>query len=117
MKSKIIFVSDPDFVLGASIGIKNFKDKHVREFLNLCEKTLAIYLVDQTSSKEWLDKIQKQNFLRLAKSMFDKYGQEGVVIEYVNTYKYFKSLEEVKQWGRDNKIFKLLIILCQIHFY
>lgn len=53
-----------------------------------------------------MDKIQKQNFLRLAKSMFDKYGQEGVVIEYLNTYKYFKSLEEVKQWGRDNKIFK-----------
>ena len=53
MKSKIIFVSDPDFVLGASIGIKNFKDKHVREFLTLCEKTLAIYLVDKKSSKGW----------------------------------------------------------------
>ena len=63
MKSKIIFVSDPDFVLGASIGIKNFKDKHVREFLTLCEKTLAIYLVDKKSSKEWLDKIQKQNII------------------------------------------------------
>ena len=53
-----------------------------------------------------MDKVQKQNFLRLAKSMFEKYGQEGVVIEYLNTYKYFKSLEEAKQWGRDNKIFK-----------
>ena len=55
MKSKIIFVSDPDFVLGASIGIKNFMDKHVREFLTLCEKTLAIYLVDEKSSKEQAD--------------------------------------------------------------
>lgn len=53
-----------------------------------------------------MDKIQKQNFLRLAKSIFDRYGQEGVVIEYKGVYKYFKSLEEAKQWGRDNKIFK-----------
>ena len=47
----------------------------------------------------------KKDFLRLAKNLFDRFGQEGVVIEYYNSYKYFKSLEEAEDWGRKHKAY------------
>ena len=49
---------------------------------------------------------RKKDFIRLAKNLFDRFGQEGVVIEYRGCYKYFKSVEEAKDWGRKYKIYK-----------
>jgi hypothetical protein len=63
MKSKIIFVTDPDMITGPSIAIKNFNDSHIKDFLNLCENTLAIYLIDKNSSNQWLNNIKKQNII------------------------------------------------------
>tara|TARA_E500000331_G_scaffold258943_1_gene249802 strand:+ start:1132 stop:1401 length:270 start_codon:yes stop_codon:yes gene_type:complete len=48
---------------------------------------------------------RKKDFIRLAKNLFDRFGQEGVVIEYCGCYKYFKSLEEAEDWGRKYKIY------------
>jgi len=59
-----------------------------------------------------MDKTQqayKKKFIQLAKKLFDV-GQEGVVIECFGHYRYFKSLEDCKDWGRKHRVFKYVSI-------
>lgn len=63
MTNKLIFVSEPDTIQGPSIAIKNFTNETIKEFLNLCEVNLAVYLIDKKSSKQWLKYIEKQNII------------------------------------------------------
>lgn len=44
---------------------------------------------------------EKKDFLRLAKDMYDKFGQECVVISYKDYYRYFNSIEKAKLWAKD----------------
>lgn len=49
---------------------------------------------------------EKKDFLRLAEDVYDKFGQECVVISYKDCYRYFNSIETAKTWARNIGAFK-----------
>ena len=59
--NKIIFVSQPDTIQGATYGLKNYTNAHIKKILTQCENTIAFYLIEQDSKDKWLQKVSKQS--------------------------------------------------------
>jgi|TARA_R100000027_G_C2247454_1_gene93597 hypothetical protein len=59
--NKIIFVSQPDVIMGETFALKNYTNQHIKEILTQCENTIAFYLIDKDCQDEWLQKVNKQS--------------------------------------------------------
>lgn len=59
--NKIIFVSQPDTIQGATYGLKNYTNAHIKKILTQCENTIAFYLIELDSKDKWLQKVSKQS--------------------------------------------------------
>jgi len=59
--NKLIFVSQPDIIMGETYALKNYTNKHIKEILTRCENTIAFYLIDKDCQDEWLQKVNKQS--------------------------------------------------------
>ena len=59
--NKIIFVTSPDIIKGPTYALKNYNNENIKQILSTCEQTTAFYLIDDTSSSEWLQSVIKQS--------------------------------------------------------
>ena len=60
MNNKITFCSCPDLVTGPAVALQNYSNETIKQILNLCEHNQTFYLIDDNSTNEWLNSIQKQ---------------------------------------------------------
>ncbi len=57
--NKITFCSEPDILPGPSYALKNFSNDTIKHLLNVCSQNTQFYLIEDTSSTEWREQIQK----------------------------------------------------------